>query len=126
MKEKLTIVTDIKKMKKGRTDWKKVACMTEAQIERAAKSDPDALPSTKTQLKGFKRVHPPKEIDVQAIRHKLGFSQSDFASYFGISLRTLQEWEQHRSEPNPVARNFLSVVSQYPDVVQKALSHRNY
>lgn len=107
---------------KAKTDWKKVKAMTERQVIKAAKSDPDALPLTAAELKNFKRVNSPKKVDVKAIREKLGFSQKEFAYYFGVSIRTIQEWEQHRCYPNATARNFLKVIEKAPQVVQKALA----
>lgn len=107
---------------RGKTNWSKIKSMTEKQITSAAKSDPDAKPLTRTQLKKFKRVNPPKEIDVKAIREKLHVSQKEFASYFGVSARTIQEWEQHRRTPTTVARNFLKVIDKAPKAVLKALA----
>ncbi len=107
---------------RGKTNWEKVKTLTEKQIIASAKSDPDAKPLTKVQLKKFKRVHPPKEIDVKAIREKLHVSQTEFASYFGVSVRTIQEWEQHRRNPTTIARNFLKVIARAPKAVLKALA----
>ncbi len=107
---------------KSKTNWDKVKSLTEKQIIAAAKSDPDAKPLTRAQLKKFKRVHPPKEIDVKAIREKLHVSQKEFASYFGVSVRTIQEWEQHRRTPTTIARNFLKVIDKAPKAVLKALA----
>ena len=107
---------------KSKTNWKKVKGMSDRRILLAAKSDPDAKPLTKEQLKKFKRVHPPKEINVKAIRKKLHVSQKEFAGYFGVSVRTLQEWEQHRRRPNTIARNFLKVIDKAPRVVLKVLA----
>jgi putative transcriptional regulator len=107
---------------RGKTNWKKVKSLTEKQIISAAKSDPDAKPLTKAQLKNFKRVYPPKRIDVKAIREKLHISQKEFASYFGVSVRTVQEWEQHRRTPSTIARNFLKVIDKAPKAVLKALA----
>jgi putative transcriptional regulator len=67
------------------------------------------------------RVHIPKEIDVRNIRETLHMSQSEFADYFGFSVRTLQEWEQGRSEPRGVAKNFLLLLQREPDMVRKVL-----
>ena len=68
------------------------------------------------------RVHIPDEIDVKKIREELGMSQSEFAEHFGFSVRTLQEWEQGRSEPRGVARNFLIVLRREPAMVHRALT----
>jgi len=111
-----------KRRKQGKTNWVKVKSLTEKQIISAAKSDPDAKPLTQAQLKKFKRVHPPKTIDVKAIREKLHVSQKEFASYFGVSVRTIQEWEQHRRTPTTIARNFLKVIDKAPKAVLKALA----
>jgi putative transcriptional regulator len=67
------------------------------------------------------RVHIPAEIDVRNIRESLGMSQTEFADYFGFSVRTLQEWEQGRSMPRGVARNFLIVLQREPTMVRNAL-----
>src|SRR5580693_1139138 len=109
----------MKRKVRGKTDWAKVKSMTEKQIISAAKSDPDAQPLTQTQLKKFERVYPVKEIDVKAIREKLHVSQKEFAGYFGVSVRTLQEWEQHRRTPTTMARNFLKVIEKAPEAVLK-------
>ena len=67
------------------------------------------------------RVHIPAEIDVKQIRTALSMSQAEFAAHFGFSVRTLQEWEQGRSAPRGVARNFLIVLQREPDLVRKVL-----
>jgi putative transcriptional regulator len=67
------------------------------------------------------RVHIPEEIDVKKIREDMGMSQSEFADYFGFSVRTLQEWEQWRSFPRGVAKSFLILLQREPDMVRKAL-----
>jgi len=112
----------MKKKMKGKTNWDKLKSLTEKQIIAAAKSDPDARPLTKTQLKKFKRVTPSREIDVKVIREKLHVSQKEFAAYFGVSVRTIQEWEQHRRTPTTIARNFLKVIEKAPKAVLKALA----
>lgn len=106
---------------KGKTDWKKVKAMSEKELLASAKSDPDAQPLMLRHLKNFKRVQPAQDIDVKLIRDKLHLSQEQFANYFGVSVRTIQEWEQHRRKPTATARNFLKVIEQAPMVVQKAL-----
>lgn len=61
--------------------------------------------------------------DVRAIREKLNKSQSEFAHMIGVSLPTLQNWEQGRRQPEGPARALLVVASAAPDVVAKALAH---
>lgn len=72
-------------------------------------------------LRGF-RLHTPEDLDVRAIRAKTKLSQSAFATRFGFSVRTLQEWEQGREEPTGAARSLLKVIAHDPDAVARALS----
>ena len=67
------------------------------------------------------RVHIPDDIDVKQIREAQGMSQTEFAAYFGFSVRTLQEWEQGRSKPRGVARNFLLLLQREPEMVHRVL-----
>ena len=67
-------------------------------------------------------VHIPKELDVKAIRQKVDMSQQDFAGYFGVSRRTIQEWEQGRRCPSGAARAFLVVIDREPEAVRRALT----
>ena len=66
-------------------------------------------------------VHIPREIDTARIRKKIKMSQSQFAAYFGVSVRTVQEWEQGRVVPSGAARAFLTVIDREPDAVRRAL-----
>jgi putative transcriptional regulator len=66
-------------------------------------------------------VHIPDEINVQRIRHKVEMSQSEFAGYFGVSKRTVQEWEQGRRVPSGASRAFLLVIDKEPEAVRRAL-----
>ena len=51
---------------------------------------------------------------VSAIREKTGLSQARFASVLGVSVRTLQDWEQGRRAPSGAARTLLIVVDRNP------------
>jgi putative transcriptional regulator len=66
-------------------------------------------------------VHIPAEIDAARIRRKIKLSQSQFASYFGVSVRTVQEWEQGRVVPSGAARAFLTVIDRESEAVCRAL-----
>ncbi len=61
-------------------------------------------------------------VDVKAIRKKLKYSQSQFAMMIGVSLRTLQNWEQGRRHPDGPAQALLRVVEKEPEAVKKALT----
>ena len=51
---------------------------------------------------------------VVAIRESTGLSQSRFAQLLGVSVRTLQEWEQGRRSPSGAARTLLMIAAKSP------------
>lgn len=55
--------------------------------------------------------------DVAAIRGKTGLSQSRFAELLGVSVRTLQDWEQGRRSPSGAARTLLLVADRNPKAI---------
>lgn len=50
------------------------------------------------------------------IRLKLNMSQSAFAGLLGVSVRTLQDWEQGRRDPQGPAIALLRIAEQHPEV----------
>jgi putative transcriptional regulator len=60
--------------------------------------------------------------DVKAIRNRLKKSQAEFAMMIGVSVATLQNWEQGRRTPEGPARALLRVAAKNPEVVAKALT----
>jgi putative transcriptional regulator len=52
--------------------------------------------------------------DVAKIRKRVGLSQSRFATLLGVSVRTLQDWEQGRRAPSGAARTLLLVADRNP------------
>ena len=63
------------------------------------------------------RVHSLKEpAPPQVIRSKLKLSQSAFAGLMGVSLRTIQDWEQGRRKPSGPAVALLRIAEQKPEV----------
>ncbi len=59
--------------------------------------------------------------DVRAIRYKLNQSQADFAMMIGVSVATLQGWEEGRHHPDGPAQALLRVAAKNPKIVAKAL-----
>lgn len=59
--------------------------------------------------------------DVKAVREQIGLSQSDFARLMRVSIKTLQNWEQHRRNPTGPAAALLKIVSTAPDIALKSL-----
>ncbi|GMR14079.1 MAG: helix-turn-helix domain-containing protein [Gemmatimonadota bacterium] len=58
-----------------------------------------------------------EELDVAAIRDEYGLSQAKFAALLGISVRTLQNWEQRRRQPQGPARVLLKVAARHPKAI---------
>jgi DNA-binding transcriptional regulator YiaG len=64
---------------------------------------------------------PGRAIDVKALRERLGKSQEQFAARYRISVDVLRNWEQHRNEPDPVARNLLEMIERDPVEAERIL-----
>ena len=55
--------------------------------------------------------------NVRSIRKKTGLSQARFASLLGVSVRTLQDWEQGRRAPSGAARTLLLIADKNPSAL---------
>ena len=64
-----------------------------------------------------RRIFSTDDIDVGAIRESYGLSQTKFAALLGISVKTLQNWEQGRREPHGPARVLLRVAARHPHAI---------
>jgi putative transcriptional regulator len=56
---------------------------------------------------------------VASIREKTGLSQPKFAQLLGVSVRTLQEWEQGRRAPSGAARTLLLIAARNPSALSE-------
>ena len=65
------------------------------------------------------RVHRPEISEVAHARLVSGLSQTAFATLLGVSVRTLQDWEQGRREPSRAARTLFRVAERYPEILQE-------
>ena len=70
---------------------------------------------------GFK-AHVPKDVDVKAIRNRLGMTQARFSNTFGFSLDAIKHWEGGRRTPEAPARTLLTVIDKNPAAVLTALN----
>jgi putative transcriptional regulator len=55
--------------------------------------------------------------DVKFIREQYKLSQTEFAALLGISVKTLQNWEQGRRTPHGAARVLLQIAATHPKAV---------
>lgn len=93
------------------------------------KSDFDTLVASVRQAGRIKRgkaepsrVTAFEPVDVKAIRQRLRRSQVEFARMIGVSVATLQNWEQGRRRPEGPARALLKVAAENPAAVAAALA----
>ncbi|MBZ0092400.1 MAG: helix-turn-helix domain-containing protein [Sulfuricellaceae bacterium] len=56
-------------------------------------------------------------LPVVAARMKSRLSQSQFAALLGVSVRTLQEWEQGRRQPSGAAKTLIAIAQKHPEVL---------
>lgn len=97
--------------------------MTEKELKkRDAKRDLGAeLLESVTQMKSGRasQTHKVELPPVVSARIKSGLSQSDFAKLLGVSVRTLQDWEQGRRQPSGAAKTLISIAERRPDILKE-------
>jgi putative transcriptional regulator len=62
------------------------------------------------------------QVEVPAVtvaRMKSGLSQAEFSDLLGVSIRTLQDWEQGRRQPSGAARTLITIAEQQPKVLRQ-------
>ena len=67
-------------------------------------------------------VEVPAQVDVKAVRRRLGLSQAAFAHAFGLEVTAIHAWEQGRRRPDRAARVLLAVIAKEPHAVLRALA----
>ena len=97
--------------------------MTEKQLEKWEKSRNigreivDGIRDIKAGRVG--RRYTVGSFPIVRAREKSGLSQSQFAALLGVSVRTLQEWEQGRREPSAAAKTLIKIAELSPSVLRK-------
>lgn len=68
------------------------------------------------------QIYEPKEVDVAALRQRIGMTQEQFASRFGFSVATLRHWERGDRNPAGPSLVLLNVIERDPKAVMRALN----
>ncbi|OWT75804.1 MULTISPECIES: DNA-binding transcriptional regulator [unclassified Achromobacter] len=72
----------------------------------------------------MKKVAPPacsgrwQASHISEARSRVGLPQADFAELLGVSVRTLQDWEQGRRNPSGAAKTLLQVAILHPETLR--------
>lgn len=98
--------------------------MTEKELKkRDAKRDLGAeLLKSVGQMKAGRavKVHKVAISPAVSARMKSGLSQAAFAKLLGVSVRTLQDWEQGRRQPSGAAKTLIAIAERRPKVLLEA------
>ncbi len=112
-----TVRHNRKNLPTGETDWQALDQLSDEEVERLARSDPDGQPLTDKDFEKLKRV--PR---VRIVRMALGMTQEEFAEAYGIPVATLRDWEQCRRQPDTSVKSYLRVIERLPKQVREALA----
>lgn len=94
--------------------------MEQELFEDLVQSLKEAKAIARGEAQASRRIKVPQP-DVKAVREQIGLSQSEFAGLLRVSIKTLQNWEQHRRNPTGPAAALLKIVMTAPDMALKAL-----
>ena len=97
--------------------------MTEKQLKKWEQSRDisDEILQGIRDIKGGRigRRYTTESYPIVRAREKSGLSQAEFAQLLGVSIRTIQDWEQGRREPNAAAKALIKVAELHPSVLRK-------
>lgn len=109
-------ISNVDELSLEEADWELFDSLSDEEVLAGAMSDPDAQPTSSADLQTFQWV-----ISVKELRTQLAMTQEQFAGTFNLSLATVRDWEQARTQPDQAARTLLRVIAYNPDLVREAL-----
>lgn len=90
------------------------------EITIAIPADPDDPEDRDVSVAGLKRAHVGRWI--RMLRNRLGLSQAEFATRYGIPLANIRQYEIGRTMPPPAVRAFLKVIAAEPERAAAAVA----
>jgi putative transcriptional regulator len=98
--------------------------LTDEEIAAAVAEDPDAVPiMSGAEIEAlFARAAERDRHGVGRLRRRLGITQAEFASRYGVPLSTLRQWEQGVAEPDRAAKVLLAVIAAAPELVARVVA----
>ena len=91
-----------------------------AKVKQKVDIGSELLVSVREMKAGLRaRTHRPSVSGIAQTRLVSGLSQSAFAALLGVSVRTLQDWEQGRREPSGAAKTLIRVAELHPEVLKE-------
>lgn len=86
----------------------------------AIPADPNDPEDFDVSIAGLERAHMGRRFRV--LRHRLGLSQAEFATIYGIPVANLRQYEMARHMPPPAVRSYLKVIEAEPDMVRRVMA----
>ena len=83
-------------------------------------ADPNDPEDFDVSVAGLERAHMGRRF--RRLRHKLGLTQDQFATTYGIPLASLRQYEMARYMPPPATRAYLKVIEQEPEMVKRVIA----
>jgi putative transcriptional regulator len=86
----------------------------------AIPADPNDPEDRDVSVAGLKRAHMGRRFRI--LRHRLGLTQEQFASVYGIPLANLRQYEIARYMPPPATRAYLKVIEAEPELCKRVMA----
>jgi len=106
-------------------DWARIDAMSDEDIACQIADNPDAAPDLSNPrvraLLHMRSATLPARHKLRLLRRSLRLSQRAFAEAYAIPLRTLQNWEAGRREPDEAARALLTLIAHDPEESRRVL-----
>jgi DNA-binding transcriptional regulator YiaG len=93
-----------------------------AYIDAPAVADYDRLKREMTKQNLAAHRIELRQVDVKALRQRLGISQEAFAGRYGLDVATVRNWEQGRTTPEGPAAALLQLIDRDPDKIVALLA----